>query len=76
MGRVPWGGVEAVEVGGIELEVGMAAALQGAAQERLHLRIDLLTDATHLRVGDAALGGQGTMQRPVFRMSASLDNIF
>ena len=47
-----------LEVGGIEVDVGVAAALQRPAQERLHLLVDLLTDATHLRLGDAALGAQ------------------
>ena len=52
----------ALEVGGIEIDVGVAAALQGPAQEGLHLLVDLLTDATHLRLGDAALGAQGGHQ--------------
>jgi hypothetical protein len=30
----------------------------GPAQERLHLLVDLLTDATHLGLGDAALGAE------------------
>ncbi len=47
-----------LEVGGIEIDVGVAAALQGPAQKRLHLLVDLLTDATHLRLGDAALGAE------------------
>ena len=52
----------ALEVGGIKVNVGIAGLLQGAAQERLHLLVDLLADATHLRLGDAALGAQGRHQ--------------
>ena len=47
-----------IEVGGIEVDVGVATALQRAAQEGQHLLVDLLADATHLRLGDAALGAQ------------------
>ena len=35
----------ALEVGGIQVDVGVAAALQRPAQKGLHLLIDLLTDA-------------------------------
>jgi hypothetical protein len=35
----------ALEVGGIELDVGIGAAVQRAAQEGLHLLVDVLTDA-------------------------------
>ena len=52
-----------LEVGGIEVDVGVAAALQRSAQKRLHLLVDLLTDATHLRLGDAALGAERRHQR-------------
>ena len=47
-----------LEVGGIEVDVGVAAALRRPAQECLHLLVDLLTDTAHLRLGDAALGAQ------------------
>ena len=53
----------ALEVSGIEVDVGVAAALQRSAQEGLHLLVDLLTDAAHLRLGDAALGTERRHQR-------------
>ena len=52
-----------MEVSGNEVHVGVAAALQRPSQKRLHLLVDLLTDATHLRLGDAALGAQRRHQR-------------
>ena len=52
----------ALEVGGIKVDVGVAAALQRPTQKRLNLLVDLLTDATHLRLGDAALGAQRSHQ--------------
>ena len=54
----------ALEVGGIEVDVGVgvATALQRPGQKGLHLGIDVLTNATHLRLGDAALGTQGGHQ--------------
>ena len=51
-----------LEVGGIEVDVGVAAALKWPIKEGLHLLVDLLTNATHLRLGDAALGTQGGHQ--------------
>jgi hypothetical protein len=52
----------ALEVGGIEVDigvgVGVAATLQRPGQKRLHLGIDVLSSAPHLRHGDAALGAQ------------------
>lgn len=50
------------EVGGIEVDVGVAAALQRPAQECLHLLVDVLTDTAHLGLGDAALGTQRRYQ--------------
>ena len=47
-----------LEVGGIQVDIGVAAALQRPAQEGLHLLVDLLTDTAHLGLGDAALGAQ------------------
>jgi hypothetical protein len=51
-----------VEVGGIEVDVGVAGLLQGPVQEGLHLHVDLLADAAHLGLGDAALDAQGGHQ--------------
>jgi hypothetical protein len=48
----------AIEIRGIQVHIGVAAALQWPIQKRLHLLVDLLADATHLRLGDAALGAQ------------------
>jgi hypothetical protein len=45
----------ALEVGGIEVDIGIARLLQWPAQEGLRLLVDVLTDATELRLGDAAL---------------------
>jgi hypothetical protein len=39
-------------------DVGVASTLQRACQKGLHLLVNVLTDATHLRLGDAALGTQ------------------
>ncbi len=52
----------ALEVGGIQVEVGIVGHLQATVQERLHLLVDLLTDVTNLRLGDAALGAKSTHQ--------------
>jgi hypothetical protein len=52
----------AIEIRGIQVHIGVAAALQWPIQKRLHQLVDLLTDATHLRLGDAALGAQGRDQ--------------
>ena len=52
----------AVKVGGIEVEVGVASLVEGPVEEGLHLLVDLLTDAAHLRLGDAALHPQGRHQ--------------
>jgi hypothetical protein len=45
----------AVEVGGVEVEVRVAAAVEGPLQEGLNLRVEALADAAHLRAGDAGL---------------------
>ena len=47
-----------LEVGGVQVDIGVAAALQRPAQEGLHLLVDLLTDTAHLGLGDAALRAQ------------------
>ena len=52
----------ALEVGGIQVDVGVAGLLQRPAQEGLHLLVDLLADATDLGLGDAALGTQSSHQ--------------
>lgn len=52
----------ALEVGGIEVDVGVAPALQRVVQKRLHLLVNLLADAIHLRLGDGALGAQSRDQ--------------
>ena len=44
-----------VEVGGVEIEVRVAAAVEGPLQEGLNLAVEALADATHLRAGDAGL---------------------
>ena len=51
-----------VEIGGIEVQVGVAGGLKGAVQEGLHLDVDVSADAAHLRFGDAALDSQGGHQ--------------
>jgi hypothetical protein len=48
----------AVEVGGIEVEVGVAAGLQRPAEEGLHLDVDVGADAAHLGFGDPALAAE------------------
>ena len=45
----------AVQVGGIEVEVGVTAGLQRPVQERLHLQVDVSADAAHLGFGDPTL---------------------
>ena len=50
----------AVEIGRVHINVGKAAVLQGPAKQGLNLLVDLLADATDLRLGDAALGSQGS----------------
>ena len=52
----------AVEVGGIEVEVGVTLALQRPVQEGLHLQIDFRADAAHLRFRDPALAAQSCHQ--------------
>lgn len=49
----------ALEVSGIEVDVGLVAALQRPGQKSLHRLVDLLTDSTQLRLGVAALGVNG-----------------
>jgi len=44
-----------VELGGDEVEVWVAAVIQGALQEGLDLGIEALADAVHLRAGDAGV---------------------
>ena len=51
-----------MEVGGIEVDVGVTALLQGPVQKRLHLHVDVGADAAHLGSGDAALNTQGRHQ--------------
>jgi hypothetical protein len=48
-----------IEEGGVQVDIDIASLLQQPPQESLVLLISLLTDATHLRLGDAALGAQG-----------------
>jgi len=45
----------AVEVGGIEIQVGVATGFQRPVQERLHLDVDVSADAADLGFGDPAL---------------------
>ncbi len=52
----------AVEVGGIEVDVGVTALLQRPVQEGLHLHVDVGADAADLGSGDAALHAQGCHQ--------------
>ena len=53
----------AVEIGGIEVEVRVTAAIEGPLQEGLDLGIKALADAAHLRAGDTSIradrGDQG-----------------
>jgi hypothetical protein len=44
-----------VQVGGIEVEVRVAAAVERPLQEGLDLGIEALADAAHLRAGDAGI---------------------
>ncbi len=55
----------AVEVDGIEVDVGEADMVQRSAQKGLHLLIEPLADAAHLRFGDAA--------RPAQRLDKGFD---
>ena len=43
----------------LDVDVGIAALLQGPAKKGLHLLVDHLADVTHLRLGDPTLGSQG-----------------
>ena len=52
----------AVEVGGIEIQVGVTACLKRPAEEGLHLHVDVGADAAHLRFRDAALASQSGHQ--------------
>jgi len=47
-----------VEVGGVEIEVGVALPLKRSVQEGLHLQIDLSADTAHLGFRDPALGAE------------------
>jgi len=51
-----------MQVGGIEVEVGIAAGLQRPAEERLHLQVDVGADAAHLGFRDPALAAQSSHQ--------------
>jgi hypothetical protein len=51
-----------IEVSGIQVDLGIASLLQRPVQDSLDRPINLLADATHLRLGDAALGVQGRDQ--------------
>ena len=57
--HLPAGRIPAVQVRRIEVDVGVAAELQRPVQEGLHLGVEPLADAAHLRFGNAAL----TLQR-------------
>ena len=52
----------AMEVGGIEVDIGLTAPLKGPVQERLHLQVDVGADSAHLGSRDAALYAQGRHQ--------------
>ena len=52
----------ALEVNGIQVNIGVAAALQRPAQEGMRLLVDVLADPTQLRLGDVALGAQISYQ--------------
>ena len=52
----------AMEVGGIEVNVGVAGLLQEPVHEGLHLFVDVLTEATQLRLGDGALHPKSSQQ--------------
>lgn len=45
----------ALEVSRIDIEVGVALALQRSVQERLHLQVDVSADVAHLEFRDPAL---------------------
>ena len=51
-----------MQVRRVKIDVGVAGLLQGPVQEDLHLLVDVLADAVHLRLGDVALGAQGAHQ--------------
>ena len=52
----------AVEVGGIEVEVGVAAGLQRPVEKGLHLHVDVSADAADLGFGDPALAAESSHQ--------------
>jgi hypothetical protein len=52
----------AVEVRGIEVQVGVAAGIQRPAEERLHLHVDVGADLAHLGFRDPALAAQSSHQ--------------
>ena len=52
----------AVEVGGIEVEVGVTLALKRPVQEGLHLQVDLSADTAHLGFRDPALAAESSHQ--------------
>ncbi len=56
--HLPAGRIPAVQVRRIEVDVRVAAELQRPAQKSLHLGVQPLADAAHLRFGDAALTAQ------------------
>lgn len=47
-----------MQVGRIEVDVGVTAEIQRPVQEGLHPHVEALADAAHLRFGDAALASQ------------------
>jgi len=44
-----------VEIGGVEVEVRVAATVEGAFQKGLDMSIEALADAAHLRAGDPSI---------------------
>ena len=48
-----------MQVHRVEIDVCVAGLLQWPVLEGLHLLVDVLADAAHLRPGDSALGAQG-----------------
>jgi hypothetical protein len=63
----------AVEVGGVEVEVRVTAAVERPLQEGLDLGIKALADAAHLRAGDAGLGADRLDQGVNFAGGDTLD---
>jgi hypothetical protein len=51
-----------VEIGGIEIEVGVAAGSQGPVQAGLHLHVDTHLDPAHLGLGDPTSSAEGGHQ--------------